>query len=137
MIDVFFYGLFMDEGLLLQKGLSPANPRKGYADGFGLRIGERATLIPASDEKAYGVVMQLKQEEATDLYSEKSVADYIPEILQVTLEDNSLIPATCYNLLAEQLSGSNRNYAKSLYIVVERLGFPRDYLEHIRRLGKL
>lgn len=29
-MEVFFYGLFMDENILAKKGINPSNPRKGY-----------------------------------------------------------------------------------------------------------
>ncbi len=45
-IDVFFYGLFMDEALLKTKGVIPANLRYASVLGFQLRIGNRATLVP-------------------------------------------------------------------------------------------
>jgi hypothetical protein len=32
MIDIFFYGLFMDQDLLLKKGLNPSNPRQGSVE---------------------------------------------------------------------------------------------------------
>ena len=135
MIDVFFYGLFMNENLLEEKGLNPANPRKGYVDGFGLRIGERATLVSAVGERAYGVVMSLTDEEVTDLYSEESVADYVPEAVIVVLDSGAAVEATCYNLPAKLLMGSNRTYAKSLLRVAANQGFPHHYLETIKQLG--
>jgi hypothetical protein len=46
-IDVFFYGLFMDESILCQSGVAPVNSRKAYVPDFALRIGQRATLAPS------------------------------------------------------------------------------------------
>ena len=43
---VFFYGLFMDADLLVARGLGPRRPRKARIEGYGLRIRERATLVP-------------------------------------------------------------------------------------------
>lgn len=48
-LDVFFYGLFMDADLFEAKGLRPRDPRRARIEGYGLRIGERATLVPADD----------------------------------------------------------------------------------------
>jgi hypothetical protein len=61
-IDVFFYGLFMDEDLLSAKGIIALNPRRATVDGFGLRIGARATLVPAAGERSYGTVVGLTHE---------------------------------------------------------------------------
>ena len=133
MIDVFFYGLFMDQDLLLEKGLNPSNPRQGYVNGLGLRIGNRATLVHNQDERAYGMVMRLSNDEITALYSEKSVSDYMPEQVVVTLDSGVHLDATCYNLPEHLLSGSNRVYAKSLVQVAIKCGLPKDYVEMIKQ----
>jgi hypothetical protein len=36
----------MDESLLASKGISPSRATVGHVDGYGLRIGRRATLVP-------------------------------------------------------------------------------------------
>lgn len=58
-IDGFFYGLFMDAGVLQSKGVAPVNPRKAYVDDFALRIGDRATLIPSAGARSYGMLYAL------------------------------------------------------------------------------
>jgi hypothetical protein len=44
-VEVFFYGLFMDEELLRGKGLEPEGGEIAAIDGFALRIGQRAALV--------------------------------------------------------------------------------------------
>jgi len=44
-VEVFFYGLFMDEELLRGKGLEPEGGEIAVIDGFALRIGHRAALV--------------------------------------------------------------------------------------------
>jgi hypothetical protein len=78
-IDVFFYGLFMDEELLRSKDVSPANLRRARVSGYTLRIGNRATLVAAPGAAAYGVVMELTHDEIEGLYSEPSVRCYRAE----------------------------------------------------------
>ena len=133
MIEVFFYGLFIDKDLLMEKGLKPSNPRKGYVAGMGLRIGRRATLVHAQEERAYGIVMQLSEDEATALYSEESVSDYIPEQVIVTLNSGVHLEATCYNLPEHLLSGSNREYAKLLTQVAIKGGLPKTHVDVIKK----
>ena len=133
MIEVFFYGLFMDQDLLVEKGLNPSNPRKGYVAGMGLRIGRRATLVHAQEERAYGIVMQLSEDESTALYSEESVSDYIPEQVAVTLTSGDHLKATCYNLPEHLLSGSNREYAKLLIQVAIKTGLPKSHVDVIKQ----
>jgi hypothetical protein len=131
-IAVFFYGLFMDASLLASKGVHATEPRIGYVDGYGLRIGEHATLLPDSNSRAYGVLMKIAEEDAAALYSEESVADYVAEPVVVTLPGNSQVSAVCYNLPPEKLVGTNSEYTAALLALATRLGLPDSYLAHIR-----
>lgn len=134
-VAVFFYGLFMDKSLLASRGITPSRATVGHVDGYGLRIGRRATLLPDETSRAYGVLMTIRTEEAKALYSDKSVADYVSEFVTVTRPDGTLEPALCYNLPASKLEGTNSEYANSLLLLAGELGFPGDYLEQIRRQG--
>ncbi len=62
-IDGFFYGLFMDSGVLRESQVEAASPRRAYVDGYALRIGRRATLLPSSGARAYGMVFALTHDE--------------------------------------------------------------------------
>ena len=59
-IDSFFYGLFMDEAILLDKQVIPVNPRPAFVEGFQLRIGHRATLFPHVGARAYGMLFAVR-----------------------------------------------------------------------------
>ena len=131
-MKVFFYGLFMDERLLATKGIAPSGIRPGFVDGYGLRIGERATLVPRPGSRAYGVMMEIARDEIEQLYSEVSVADYLPEPVIVEVEDGKRLEATCYNLPGDKGTGANKEYAASLLELATRLGFPDSYLDQIR-----
>lgn len=133
---VFFYGLFMDHALLAKNGVTPSNAVIGHVDGFGLRIGERATLLRNPDGRAYGVMMDIDPSDAKTLYSEDSVADYLPESVCVVTEDGSKFDATCYNLPIDKVTGTNKEYAESLLVVATKLGFPVSYLDQILQAGR-
>ena len=134
-MKVFFYGLFMDEDLLAKKGISPRETIVGHLDGFCLRIGERATLLRSAGARAYGVVMEISPGEAKGLYAESSVADYVPEPVTVELIDGSEVEASCYNLPAHKITGTNKGYAVALWEVASKLGLPEPYLDEIRQAG--
>lgn len=134
-IAVFFYGLFMDESLLDSRGVHPSRTTAGYVDGYRLRIGRRATLVPDQGSRAYGVLMTIEHDDAAALYADESVSDYIPEPVSVTLPGGAIEPAICYNLPPGKLEGANPAYAAALLQLATRLGFPGDYLETIRRDG--
>lgn len=130
---VFFYGLFMDEDLLATKGIESSETEIGFVDGYGLRIGERATLVRHPGSRAYGVMMDIAASEAAELYAEESVADYLPEPVIVELTNGTQVQATCYNLPGVEVAGANNEYAESLLEVATRLGLPESYLDQIRR----
>jgi len=133
---VFFYGLFMDEALLETKGITPTEKAIGFVNGFELRIGNRATLLRRDGGRAYGVTMTIAPREATELYSEDSVADYVPETVTVVRMDGGSVEATCYNLPNDQVTGANKAYAESLLKLATELGFPDDYLSQIREAAR-
>lgn len=132
-MNVFFYGLFMDETLLASKGIFPSNAKAGFVDGFALRIGARATLLRSAGVRSYGVMMDISQDEAKELYAHSSVADYVPEPVTVEFPDGSKAEAICYNLPVDKVTGASKDYAKSLLKVAVRLGFPEDYLDGIKQ----
>ena len=132
-MKIFFYGLFMDQDLLATKGIEPADVGVGFVDGYALRIGRRATLIRQADSRAYGAVMDITPDEARHLYSDQSVADYVPEPVTVTLAEGGTVEAACYNLPPAKIAGTNAGYAGSLLEVARKLGFPATYLDQIRR----
>ena len=132
-LDVFFYGLFMDSGLLRDKGVRPSDIRLAAVPGFALRIGARAALVPDTDAIAHGAVMKLSHADIQTLYSEPSVAAYKPEPVLANLQDGRTVAALCFNL-PEAPSPDERNaeYATRLRVVAQRVGLPGDYVKFIR-----
>jgi hypothetical protein len=132
-IDVFFYGLFMDEAALRAKGLHPVNGRQASVSGMALHIGRRATLAPDPTARVHGFVFGLSHEEIERLYAEPSVAAYRPEAVIARLADRSCIPALCFNLPpSNQTEQANPEYAEKLRVVATRLGLPADYTATIQ-----
>ena len=130
-VAVFFYGLFMDRSLLAGRGVTPSSAIVGYVDGFGLRIGRRATLVRDRTNRAYGVLMTIRARDVEALYAEASLADYVAEPITVTLPDGSCETAVCYTLPAGKLDGTNAQYASSLLALARKLELPDEYLRQI------
>jgi hypothetical protein len=114
-INVFFYGLFMDEDLLQTKGITNPNFRVASVPGFQLRIGNRATLVPAPGGRVFGLLASLSHSELEQLFSEPSVQAYRPEAVLAYSSNGETLAALCYNL-AEPPSADERNpdYASKL-----------------------
>jgi hypothetical protein len=132
-IEVFFYGLFMDESLLREKGLSPGGRRPACVENFRLAIGGRATLVPSAGGEVHGLLFSLTPGEVDALYSEESVSAYRPEAVCAQLADGTAVPALCFNLPAPPADGErNPLYASKLRELAARLGLPADYVASIR-----
>ena len=129
----FFYGLFMDEAVLTEAGVAARIPRMAYVQDFGLRIGRRATLVPETGGRAYGMLYDLTHDELGKLYGAPGLEDYRPEAVMAHLLEGGSQPALCYNLLDAPAPGeANAAYAKRLSEALERLGFPADYAASVR-----
>ena len=132
-IEIFFYGLFMDEALLRQKGVNPLNRQLASVENFCLLIGARASLAPCASRTVHGVVFSLRHSEVDKLYSEDSVSVYRPEAISVRLGDGSVIPALCFNLPeAPAIEERNSQYASKLRALAERIGLPQEYVSSIQ-----
>ena len=132
-VDVFFYGLFMDEDLLRAKGLEPEGAELAAVDGLTVRIGQRAALVPAAGGRVHGVVFSLTLSELDRLYAEPSVQAYRPEAVLARLASGGLIAALCYNL-PQPPSPDERNpeYAAKLRAVAQKVGLPAEYVSSLQ-----
>jgi hypothetical protein len=128
-IKVFFYGLFMDAGLLRTKGAHPVNIRPACVPGFALRIGHRTTLGDAPGGRSYGILLELTHAEIEQLYSEASVRAYRAEPVLAELNDGSPFPALCFNLVVPPgPEEANPEYAAKLRNLARQLVLPSDYV---------
>ena len=131
-IDVFFYGLFMDDALLREKGMNPQNRRMASVENFSLRVGERATLVPCPNQTVHGVLFSLTHGEVDALYGEASVSVYRPEAVAAQLADGSVIPALCFNLpVPPSITERNSQYVSKLRELAARIGLPPSYVSSI------
>jgi hypothetical protein len=135
--DVFFYGLFMDEDILRNKGVHPRVPRKATVPGYRLRIGQRAMLVPQADAQTFGMVFALTEREIASLYAEPGLEMYRPESVIATFEDGMSAAVTTFNLReASAAEGANAEYAAKLGAVLQRLGFPSEYVRSVADLKR-
>jgi hypothetical protein len=131
-IDVFFYGLFMDQQLLEGKGLRPVDVRTATVPGFKLRIGARAALVPSPDAEVHGMLMKLSHGELDKLYSDPSVQAYRPEPVLAVGSDGASVAALCYNLPEPPATDErNAEYAAKLRTLAQRIGLPNHYVSSI------
>jgi hypothetical protein len=132
-IDSFFYGLFMDAQVLRQAGAKPSDVRRAYVADFALRIGQRAALVPSPGARTYGMLIALTHAELEHLYCAPGLEAYRPEAVFAHPFEGEAVPALCYNLVqAPEAHERNPEYAMRLRSVLERLGFPVEYIQSVR-----
>lgn len=130
--DVFFYGLFMDEQLLRAKGLAPLEPEPASVDGFAIRIGQRAALVPAPGSRVHGIVVSLTLPDVHALYSEPGVQEYRPHAVLARLAQGETVPAVCYNLSVPPVADTRDTaYAAALRDVGRKVGLPAAYVDSL------
>ena len=128
----FHLGVAYDH-VLAGAGVTPRSPRKASADGFALKIGQRATLVRARDSIAWGMVYAMSPEELAKLYGGPGLEAYQPQEIEVALENRAIIPARVYTLAHPPAQDEpNPEYAEKLKAVLTRLGFPAEYVAGIQ-----
>ena len=132
-IAVFFYGLFMDAELLRAKGANPRAVEPASVNGFSIRIGQRATLVPDSEGRVHGMLRELSHEDIDRLYAEPGVQMYRPEAMLCETADGRLVPAVSFTLpQPPEATERNENYAEQLRALCRRLGLPTAYIDSIQ-----
>jgi hypothetical protein len=135
-IDAFFYGLFIDHEILREAGVAPMNPRRAYLEGFALRIGRRATLVPSAGARAYGMLFALTHADIDRLYAAPGLEPYRPEAVLVQPLEGTPTPALCYNLRhAPRPDERNPEYAARLQRALGKLDFPEEYVASVAARG--
>jgi hypothetical protein len=131
-LEAFFYGLYMDLDVLREAGVVPIAPRQAFVDNFALRIGRRATLLPAAGARAYGMLYTVTHDELDRLYTAPGLEQYRPEAVLARPLDGAPIPALCYNLReAPQPHERNPDYVLRLQRALDKLGFPPEYVASV------
>jgi hypothetical protein len=130
-IAVFFYGLYMDEALLRQKGIVCYGRQVASLPGYALRVGQRATLAPAEGERAHGVLAALSHADVDRLYADPAVAMYRPEAVLAEAADGARVPALCFNLPEVPAQARNAEYVERLRAVAQAAGLPKEYVAKI------
>ena len=131
-VDAFFYGLFMDADILRESEVVPSDPRRAHVADFALRIGRRATLVPASGARAYGMLYALTHAELERLYGAPGLEHYRPEAVLARTANGEAVPALCYNLREPpRAEEHNPEYAARLRQVLGKLGFPPEYVASV------
>ena len=129
-VAVFLYGLFMDVDALRARGFTPRVEGRAVVRGRALRLGRRATLVPAVDGDVPGVLMRFAPAELDALSAEEGVRDYRPEPVLAACEDGTRVSALCYTLPdPPPPDACDSAYAERLRALAARLGLPTGHVD--------
>jgi hypothetical protein len=130
--EIFLYGVGMDSSVLRANGIEPGPARRAHVDGFALRIGRRATLVPRAHGCVHGLVVALAPESLATVWALAAREGYQSEGVLAWVDGEAPRPALSFRASREPAADErDEDYARQLQGVLERLGFPRDYVHSI------
>ncbi|HEY7155336.1 MAG TPA: gamma-glutamylcyclotransferase family protein [Gemmataceae bacterium] len=92
----FFYGSFINLGVLKAGGYVPQSYEVARLRGFDIRIQPLATLVRSEQQCVYGIVALGTHDQLRRLYSQDWVGTYLPEPVLVEALDGKWRAAFCY-----------------------------------------
>ena len=94
--SVFFYGSFINLGVIAGAGLVPENIEVARVTGYDICIAPIATLVRSDRHSVYGILCMAQQDALQHLYSQKWVAAYRPEPVMVETRQGHMTMALCW-----------------------------------------
>jgi len=96
---VFFYGSYMNRGVLGEVGIVPDEIDVARVAGWDIVIRPRANLVPAETASVHGILTRASHDELTALYAharEVLGEVYLPEAVLAETRRGTWRPALCY-----------------------------------------
>jgi hypothetical protein len=134
---IFFYGTFMDRGVLLEQGINSPAVIPARLSGYELSIRPRVNLTPVERSFVYGSIAQLTHDEITKLYTglEQSFSlIYLPEAVLAETLDGNFRPALCY--IAPQMEDRppDSEYIRQMAAAARAASLPEWYAVYLESL---
>lgn len=139
-VRVFFYGTFMNVGVLAEHGVTAGEAVPARVGGFELTIRPRVNLIASDRSCGYGGLVAVTHDDLARIYSgleERFGLTYLPEAVLAETLDGALRPALCYIAPHMAAGPADGAYVKHLAVCVRGLGLPEWYALHVESFGPL
>ena len=134
-VSVFFYGSYMNRGVLAEVGLAPECWEPASLAGFDIRIAPRANLIASRDHEVFGVLATATHAELDRLYSHARDVlgeTYLPHPVLVQTRAGESHAALCYIAPRMVERPAEREYVNRILEPARELGFPAWYLRRLQ-----
>ena len=135
---VFFYGTFMNPGVLAEHGVIPSEVVPARLMGFDLIVRPRVNLKRADRASVYGALAAVTHDDLAKIYSsleEVYGLKYLPEPVLAEALDGTLRPALCYITPEMSDAPAEHEYINQLAECVRAVGHPEWYALHIESFG--
>ena len=131
LVDVFFYGAYMDPDILAVNGGKPRQQRLAMLPGYRLRLGDKATLLKSPTDSAVGCVYSLYPHEIRRLYA--AHPDYHPIADATVLLTSGFTASVMFMILSDAPAEHirNVNYIHQMQQILRRLGFGEEDINRI------
>lgn len=136
---VFFYGSYMNIGVLREVGLVPEHWEVARLGGFDITIAPRANLVRSDKSSVYGIVATATHDQLARLYAHaKDVLGetYLPEAVLTESREGTWRPALCYIAPHMKPAPAAADYVKRIVEPGLELGFPVWYVDHLRSFAQ-
>ena len=131
---VFFYGSYINFGVLREVDLVPEQWEVARCHGFDIRIQPRANLVPSEQHCVYGIVTTATHAELARLYAHaRDVLGevYLPEAVLVQTLAGLWRPALCYLCPEMAPRPADNDYVERIAGPAGEFGFPSSYLARL------
>ena len=128
---VFFYGSYINPGVLREVDLVPEHWEVGRLPGFDIRIQPRANLIRSDRDSVYGMAATATHAELDRLYAHaRDVLGevYLPEAVLVHLPSGLWRPCLCYLCPEMAPRPADPDYVRRIVGPAREFGFPPWYV---------
>jgi hypothetical protein len=131
---VFFYGLYMDFGVLGKHGVSPGRWEAASLAGYDFNVASWGYLTPSERGRAYGLNVSVTHDDLERLYGPSNTflkLRYFPEPVLVETAEGKFVPALCYVAREPPEGPVNRDYVEAMIGLSKKYGFPEWYAERL------
>ncbi len=125
----------MNFAVLKEMEISPERWEVAKLNGYDIRIGPRANLVPSEQHCVYGIIATATHEELARLYAHaKDVLGeiYLPEAVLVETLDDKWLPALCYICHDMKPRPAANDYVDRIVKPARELGFPEWYIARLK-----
>lgn len=134
MVDVFFYGSFMDPDVLAKCGLKPRDLRAAKAPNYSIGFAPMATMTTCPGAAVWGVACRLAVAPLERVYRLAPLADYGYFTRRISISDVDEKPISAVVYLTRRPVGARpeKTYLENIIRISERWNFPPEYLTLLR-----